>query len=469
MYFSIRKKLIFTYILLILIPLVLVNYWAVDNMKGSVLGEVEVNSLKTANIIANLSRDRFTDVPYLKRIIRQYVPSLDGRMLILNPDTRVLADSHNLLEGNNINNIEITNALEGREKLGYYQINETILQVAVPIARVVDGNRQVIGVVLISTSVEDPLQQVEDFRRQLTYISLMAALIGLVVAVLAARGMTEPILLLSKAAKRIGEGHLGETVKITSRDEIGKLADNFNHMSKQLDRIERGRTQFIGDVSHELKTPLASMKALIDSLLYGEEDIEVFKEYLRDMDSEIDRLTQLIKSLLKLAKIEEQGIDLEENNLKVLTEDVLKILNPLIEQGEVTVSTELKGAPSVLCDGEMIKEVLINLIDNAIKYKDTTKETNQVWIKGSVEKSHYVLAIKDNGIGIGEEDLKSIFEKFYRADLSRSRDTGGAGIGLSLVDRILRLHGWRLEVDSLRGEGTTFLIRIPKSSFNHPS
>ena len=225
-------------------------------------------------------------------------------------------------------------------------------------------------------------------------------------------------------------------------------------------RIDRGRNQFIGDVSHELKTPLASIKALIDSLLYGEDDIETYKEYLADIDSEIDRLTNLIQKLLNLTKIREQKSNMVEMDLEELIEDSVKVVRPIVQSSNVQIKINIQDNPIILCDPERITEVLINLIDNSLKYADRAKTEKYINIVGKSLTDYYMLSIEDNGIGINKEDLESIFEKFYRSDTSRSRDTGGAGIGLSIVYNILKAHNWQIDVKSEPGEAQ-FEIKIP--------
>ena len=466
---SLRKKLTIIYVAIILIPLLLINYWSISNVTQSVFHEVEVNALKTANIISNISKDNFEDVVALKRIVKQYVSPTGGRLLILDSRMNVIVDSFNQLDGDIIDNEEVRGALSNQEKIGYYQTYQRIMQVAVPVATTVAGERRVIGVVLTSSVVEDPFTQVMEFQRQILLISLVALIIGIFGALLASNQITRPIVVLSHAAKSIGEGKLGIQVSIDSNDEIGKLAEKFNLMSSELYRIDKGRTQFIGDVSHELRTPLASMKALIDSLLYGEDDIEVFREYLADMDEEIDRLSDLIKSLLTLTRLEEQGINAKSYSLKGLIDDSLKILKPLAEKYNTEIEIDIYEDILVICDINRMKEVFINLIDNAIKYSDPLKVKNKVCIYGKKEKEYYTLTIQDNGIGIPSEDIESVFEKFYRSDVSRSRDTGGAGIGLSIVNRIIKLHQWGIKIESRSGKGTSFFIEIPNSSFNQSS
>ena len=150
--------------------------------------------------------------------------------------------------------------------------------------------------------------------------------------------------------------------------------------------------------------------------------------------------------------------------MEEIVQDAMKILKPLSDKYDVTVSLDMDGQPRVMCDREYIRMALINLIDNALKYRDVNKTDKKVELIGMNRRSGYELKIVDNGIGIKEEEIDSIFKKFYRSDLSRSRDTGGAGIGLSIVSRIMEVHGWKIIVDSKVGEGTTISIFIPKKS-----
>lgn len=467
MFSSIRQKIILVYIFLILIPLAIINYMAIKNIRQSTFKEIEVDSLKTANIMSDLSRNNMDNIVNLKRIIKQYASTSEERVIILDKDARVLVDSFNTLENKTINNNETKGALNLEEKIGYYDEEEkNILQVAVPVSVTVDDQRRAIGAVLVSVNISDAIGDIRDFRIRLMSISAGAAIVGIMAAAVVGNKMSDPIVELSKAARQIEQGKFGYTVNIEGRDEIGKLAENFNLMSSEIYRIDRGRNQFIGDVSHELKTPLASIKALIDSLLYGEDDIGVYKEYLADIDSEIDRLTNLIQKLLNLTKIREQKLHLEEVPLKELTEDSIKVVRPLAQSSDVRIEMDIRNNPVVLCDPEKIMEVLINLMDNSLKYTDPAETEKYINITGKNTAAYYLLNIRDNGIGIKKEDLEFIFEKFYRSDISRSRDTGGAGIGLSIVRDILNAHNWQIEVESKSNEGTIFKIKIPNKSLS---
>lgn len=385
------------YIVLIMVPLLLVNYLSTANMRTTIFRDIEMNQLKTANILSNIARTNINDLIELKMAIKQYPIPMDGRVIVTDNNMLVISDSFNYFEGSQINNAEIRGALIKEERQGYYFQEKNILHTAVPIIEARGEDRFVLGAVLISTSMDEPFTQIEDFRRRLMGLSFGAAFIGFLAALWASRRMAKPIEELSRVAILIGQGNLGEEVNITSKDEIGKLSENFNKMSKELQRIDRGRMQFIGDVSHELRTPLASMKALIDSLLYGENDIAVYKEYLRDMDSEIDRLASLVKSLLNLTKIEEVGINKEFVPIQKLINNSNKVIYPLAEKLQVKIDISINDKISVSCDEQNIIEVLINLIDNAIKYMDVKKVFHMLRFMIKKKKKITLLLLKIMG------------------------------------------------------------------------
>ncbi|NMA04138.1 MAG: cell wall metabolism sensor histidine kinase WalK, partial [Clostridiales bacterium] len=252
MFSSIKQKIVLIYIFLMFIPLIIINYTAIENIKNSTFRDIEVDSLKTANIISDLSKDSIDNLVNLKRIAKRYSSTPGERVVILDKNARVLADSFHTLENETIHNDEVTGALDLEEKIGYYnKEGKNILQVAVPISVVVENQRQGTGAVLISANIDDAVKHITDFRVRLISISTGAAIVGIIVAAIVSNKMSSPIVKLSEATRQIERGKFGYTVDIKGKDEIGKLAENFNLMSGELYRIDRGRNQFIGDVSHE--------------------------------------------------------------------------------------------------------------------------------------------------------------------------------------------------------------------------
>ena len=248
---------------------------------------------------------------------------------------------------------------------------------------------------------------------------------------------------------------------IKRNDEIGQLADTINTMSADLHRIEINRRRFIGDVSHELKTPLASIKALVEALLMGQTTVERQKEFLEDVVSEVDRLSMLISRLLTFTRLEEETLNREYLPVSDIVRDTVRIMSPLAESHGVRLINKVRMDIKVFCDKNLVREMLVNLIDNSIKYRDKAKIVNKIDITDYRAPDTYRMEISDNGIGIAAQDLSRIFEGFYRSEPSRSREIDGYGMGLSIVKRIADLHGWNVTARSEPGMGTTIVLSIP--------
>jgi two-component system OmpR family sensor kinase len=277
----------------------------------------------------------------------------------------------------------------------------------------------------------------------------------------AAHHLYRPLNRLIAFSRRLSRGHLGEQVYIKRNDEIGQLADTINKMSADLQRIEQNRRRFIGDVSHELRTPLASIKALVEALLMDNAPGEQYREFLEDVIGEVDRLSMLISRLLTYTRLEEERLNREYLPLSDIVADTVRVMTPLAASHNVILENKTSMNIKVPCDKNLVREMLVNVIDNSIKYRDKAKAVNKIEITDFRAPGTYRLEISDNGIGIAGQDLPRIFEGFYRSEPSRSRDIEGYGMGLSIVKRIADLHGWDVSADSRPGRGTTIVLSIP--------
>jgi two-component system phosphate regulon sensor histidine kinase PhoR len=227
-------------------------------------------------------------------------------------------------------------------------------------------------------------------------------------------------------------------------------------------RLDRVRQDFVANVSHELRTPVATIRALTDSLLDGAvEQRDTAERFLRDLDHEATRLSQLIEDLLALSKLEAEGAVMEPGDFQLgeLMRECLESKSKLAEDYGVTMETKIPEAgPMLHADRRLLGAAVNNLIDNAVKYN---RPGGVVSIAGSLDKDDVVIEVGDNGIGIPGDELPRVFERFYRVDKARSRETGGTGLGLSIVKHIVDLHGGTVGVTSVEGEGSVFRITIP--------
>lgn len=453
------KKISFTmavvYGLIIVVAISTVDILIILNYKQDQLEKNQARQIMFAEIIANVVKDKLDDSMELNGTVRENSTKLDGRVLIINSQKKVLADNFAYYIGKQLDKDEATRAIESKEQIiQYYNVeNQNIMIVAVPI---LEGH-ELRGVVLISVYVDHIYQDVRDLANQVMIISTIACAIAIYLSFMLGRKLSRPIEKLTLASEEILKGKLDTKVDIIRKDEIGRLADTFNKMSQELYKTDTNRRRFISDVSHELKTPLTSIKVLIESLIDGRNDIAIYDEYLGDINGEIDRLSLLVKSLLTLTRLEE--VELNRENVSICDEvaGIVRLYKPFAEQHEIQLINNCSEDIQIYADKSKFREVLINLVDNSIKYGRSGG-----YVEISCRKSAEVveLSILDNGSGIHVKDIDNIFDIFYRVDESRTRETGGSGIGLYLVKKLVELHGWRIKVSSQPKIKTEFVIEI---------
>lgn len=290
----------------------------------------------------------------------------------------------------------------------------------------------------------------------------LALLIGILLSYWTSRRLVSPLQRLTQAVHRVGEGHLDEHVPITTKDEVGQLATAFNSMTDNLKKQERLRKQFTADIAHELRTPLTSIRSYIEAFQDGV--LPADTENLTIINEEIERLVAL-SSDLKDLNVAEMGAlkpNLAPTNLGELLDKVIVKLSPLIQEKEIQLFWEKPQQPlTVHGDEYLLTRLFYNLIHNGYKY---TEPHGQLKIEIEDQANKVFVRIRDTGIGIPEDELPYIFERFYRTDKSRSRETGGTGIGLALVLQITQLHHGEINVESNPGQGSLFTILLPKTN-----
>ncbi|CAA7600641.1 Two component system, signal transduction histidine kinase [Acididesulfobacillus acetoxydans] len=297
--------------------------------------------------------------------------------------------------------------------------------------------------------------------RSLLLAGGLALLLGVLLSYWMSRKVSSPLLRLTQAAYRIGQGHLEERVSFATDDEIGRLATAFNAMADNLKGQERLRKQMTADIAHELRTPLTSMRSFVEAFQDGV--LPPDAENLAALNEEIDRLVDLASDLkdLNVAEIGALTINSEPVALDAILSKVVRNLSPLLQEKEITVTWEPpEPGHEVTLNGDsrLLTRLFYNLIQNAYKYSEAG---GSIAIRLQKSPDFVQVQIRDCGIGIPDADLPNIFERFYRADKSRSRETGGTGIGLALVKQIATLHQGSVAAESKLGQGSTFTVRLP--------
>lgn len=420
------------------------------------------------------------DMNSLFQDMQEQAGQLGGRILVTDMDGKVLADTGSMQNGVRLNLSEVVSILSGQlsTDAGFHLLSiegqsqqsswtDLFIQrdlsrvwVGYFTARMVYGGRPV-GVLLYSSTVQDLVDTLTSLRDQMLMYFLVAALLVVLMAFFVSRWITRPIGSLTRGIQRVGQGDFSGRVEVKGQGEMARLARAFNDMSQKVETLDQARNQFVSDASHELKTPLTTMKILLESLIY-QEDMEpaLRAEFMEDINKEIDRLTMIIGDLLTMVQIDSKKMKLRRETMKLsdAVREVVRRLRPLAEERGLELACSLQEEGLMFADNTKIQQVVYNIIDNALKY---TPEGGQVRVTLNRSGKDAVLKIADNGMGIPPEDLPHIFDRFYRVDRARSRDTGGTGLGLAIVQQIVRLHGGSVSVESEVGKGSVFTIVLP--------
>ena len=306
----------------------------------------------------------------------------------------------------------------------------------------------VIGAIIFNRHVSDLNKSVMEMMLMFLLSSCFAILIAFILVYYQAKKISAPIVEINKAARNIASGSFSERVQVTSQDEIGQLASTFNFMASSIEKSDKQRQRFISDVSHELRTPMTSISGFVQGMLDGTIDDSSRNDYLKIVLDESTRLTKLVNDMLEMSKMQSDQfrLDISEFDIVNLICTTLISLEAKIEAAQLDVNVDFRPDKLItLGDKDQIKRVLLNLIDNAVKfsYKNTTIEI-KTWVEGG--KAH--VSVSNTGDGLSEADCKNIFDRFFKTDSSRTKDKSGAGLGLSLVQNIIRLHNEKISVKS---------------------
>lgn len=328
-------------------------------------------------------------------------------------------------------------------------------------------NGETVGAVLVGSMIEPVLNPAdEDFLRSVNLSILVASVavgvLALVLGSLLFRQITSPLRALSQSAWAIAKGDLGQRVKIDTNDEIGQLARSFNRMAESLAEFDLQRRNVMADIAHELRTPLTVVQGNLEALMDGVYDLT--PENIAGIHKQTVVLTRLVNDLRDLALAEAGQLRLERKELSLL--DVISQVSEGLEvqarEKEVTLKSEiLPDLPKVQADEQRIAQVLFNLMSNALRH---TSAGGTIMVNAELREGRVLVSVRDTGTGIAPEDLPHVFERFYRADRSRARATGGSGLGLTIAKQIVEAHGGQIWAQSWLGAGSTFAFSLPLSA-----
>ena len=393
----------------------------------------------------------------------------EGRVMIINKNFKVEKDTYGISEGKTIISEEVIKCFQG-ENISHYDPEHGYIEMTTPImdttANTTDENGKrnpdaIRGVMLTSISNDSIVNAKEVLNRKAYILEVIMMVAILALAIILSRALTRPFNRVTQAINAVKEGFSDETISVPDYVETVHIVDAFNQLLKRMKALDDSRQEFVANVSHELKTPMTSIKVLSDSLLAQENvPAELYREFMEDIASEIDRENQIITDLLALVKMDKkvQDLNIVSLNINDLTELILKRLRPIARKKDVEVVFE--SVRPVVAEVDEVKMTLImtQLGENAIKYNK-----DHGWVKVILDADHqyFTFEVSDSGIGIPEEALAHICKRFYRVDKSHSREIGGTGLGLAITKSAVLMHKGSLTVTSTEGQGSCFLVKIP--------
>ncbi len=401
----------------------------------------------------------------------------DGRVLVIDNNLKVIKDTYGIAEGKTIVTPEVVKCLQQGsagassnydKTIGYIEMYTPIVETAALESFDVSSsessqNETVRGVLLTSVSTDSIEQTRKILSQQAVLIEALVLLVLFVIAFFVSDRLVKPFDRLTQHIGEVREGISNETVQEPAYYETEQIVGAFNRVLARLNALDESRNEFVSNVSHELKTPMASMKVLADSLLQNENvPVEMYREFLTDIDAEIDRENKIIAELLNLAKMDRRQVpmNISSVNINALLEIIMKRVRPLAQQRDIELTLISERDVTAEVDEVKMTMVFTNLIENAVKYN---REHGTVKVTINSDARNFILTVEDTGIGIPEESQGRVFERFYRVDKSRSREVGGTGLGLSITKSAVLLHRGTIDLKSRVGEGSTFTVTIPLS------
>jgi len=383
----------------------------------------------------------------------------DSDMRVVVTDAALHSVFDNSVSENSIGKIvfltELRTAIEGNDVFySVYENGAIISRAAMPV--MIGG--QTAGAVYLYEIDDELGGLLGDMNTNLMRISAIVLVGVLVISLLLSRVFAIRVENLLKAIRQMREGKYGTHVEMNGNDELSELADEFNSMSDRLKQSEEMRRRFVSDASHELKTPLAAVRILVDSILGSDMPPELIREFIEGIGEETDRLSRLTESLLSVTRLESRKAVTGVVDVGKVVSRVQRNLTPLSESAEVSVNSSLDENCFISANSDDIYQIVFNLVENAIKYNRTGGSVRIYLYK---REERVMLIVSDTGVGIPQEDIERIFERFYRVDKARSREAGGSGLGLSIVKHAVEQFSGEISVESTLGEGTRITVSFP--------
>ena len=406
-------------------------------------------------------------------MLEENTAAMDGRVLLIDQDGKVQYDTLREMSGSRVQVNEVLQVLTGTAEQAYgiqtpgeagaarLGGSDYSGQIAYSV-HAMDAEDGQVGALLFVSRIQSVVDSVRTVQWQLYSVFALIAVAALVLALVLSQILTKPITNLSRSMRKMGKGDLSVRVPERGSGELRELAENYNTMAAQLERLDKTRSQFVSNASHELKTPLTTMKIMLETVMYQPDmPEELRQEFMQDMNHEIDRLTGIVTDLLELTRADGElsGMKHENVDMSELTREVIHMLTPAAEKRGQKLGSSIAPGLEMMGDRDKLSRILYNLTDNALKY---SPDGGRISVTLEEEDDGIAWRVRDNGVGIPAEDQEHIFERFYRVDKARSRETGGTGLGLSIVKQLVTMHGGEITVHSEPNRGSEFRVFFPQ-------
>lgn len=459
---SLRLRMMIVLILLGIIPTVIMEAVILKSYEKRAVdvrtADIQNQCTILCNRIGDISSYQSDSSEVIETELVQLSNIYNGRVMLIDREFHIVEDTYDIDTGKTIVSGNVIRCFEG-EGTTYYDADNRYIEVTEPIIDSV--TEEIAGVMLVSVSTDSIVDSYEILADNAKAVEFITLLVLIVLAFFFAERAVRPFAGITHSIEAFTEGYEDNYLHENIYLETMQLSEAFNKMLGRLKVLDNSRQEFVSNVSHELKTPLTSMKVLADSLLAQEEvPVELYQEFMSDLSEEIEREDKIINDLLSLVKLDKAAntMNIASENINALVEQVLKRIRPIAAQRNIELVFESFRPVTAEVDEVKLSLALTNLVENAVKYNHENG-----WVHVSLNADHktFNIEVADSGVGIKPEDIDHIFERFYRVDKSHSREIGGTGLGLAIARSAIVMHRGSVKVFSQPGEGTTFTVRIP--------
>ncbi len=461
---SLRFRILIILILLGSVPSVIVTQVVIANYEEKAV-QTRMDSVRRQcdMLCSLLIRENYLN-DSSSQVVNSKLESLcntyGGRILVVDRDFKIVKDTYSADQGRTLVSPQIIQCFKG-ENIQRYNSKEKIAVISVPVKS--PEVQQLQGAMLVSISTQEIADTIDGLKQTGVLITGVIVALAIFLGYVLSTVLVKPFARVTKAIEDLTDGYQNEDISVPDYTETELITEAFNKMLTRMRVLDESRQEFVSNVSHELKTPMTSMKVLADSLV-GQSGVpeELYQEFLQDITAEIDRENKIISDLLSLVKMDKKASDLNVTRMDInqLLENILKRLRPIADKQGVSLILDCFRPVEADVDEVKLTLAISNLVENGIKYN-----VKEGWVRVTLDADHkyFYVTVADSGMGIPQDSLERIFERFYRVDKSHSKEIGGTGLGLAITRSSIGMHHGTIKVFSKEGEGTTFSVRIPLS------